>query len=64
MPDGPMPVKPGSAQASVRSFLTSSGYYATAKSTAKFAFTSAPMRVLSDVAGAPQNSIIGGARCG
>jgi sn-glycerol 3-phosphate transport system substrate-binding protein len=42
-------------------FLTSSGYYATAKSTAKFAFTSAPMPYYPDVAGAPQNSIIGGA---
>ena len=42
-------------------FLTSSGYYATAKSTAKFDFTSAPMPYYPDVAGAPQNSIIGGA---
>jgi len=42
-------------------FLTSSGYYATAKGTAKFAFTSAPMPYYPDVAGAPQNSIIGGA---
>jgi sn-glycerol 3-phosphate transport system substrate-binding protein len=41
--------------------LTSSGYYATAKGTAKFAFTSAPMPYYPDVAGAPQNSIIGGA---
>ena len=42
-------------------FLTSSGYYATAKSTAKFDFTSAPMPYYPDVEGAPQNSIIGGA---
>src|SRR5437660_4777522 len=42
-------------------FLTSSGYYATAKGTAKFDFTSAPMPYYPDVAGAPQNSIIGGA---
>ena len=42
-------------------FLTSSGYYATAKSTAKFDFTSAPMPYYPDAAGAPQNSIIGGA---
>ncbi|MFL5202243.1 MAG: extracellular solute-binding protein, partial [Microvirga sp.] len=41
--------------------LTSSGYYATVKSTAKFDFTSAPMPYYPDVAGAPQNSIIGGA---
>ena len=42
-------------------FLTSSGYYATAKSTAKFDFTSAPMPYYPDAPGAPQNSIIGGA---
>src|SRR4051795_1742299 len=42
-------------------FLTSSGYYATAKGTAKFDFTSAPMPYYPDVKGAPQNSIIGGA---
>src|SRR3954464_7878843 len=42
-------------------FLTSSGYYATAKGTAKFDFTSAPMPYYPDVTGAPQNSIIGGA---
>ena len=45
----------------MRDFLTSSGYYATAKSTAKFDFTSAPMPYYPDVTGAPQNSIIGGA---
>jgi len=37
------------------------GYYATAKGTAKFDFTSAPMPYYPDAAGAPQNSIIGGA---
>jgi sn-glycerol 3-phosphate transport system substrate-binding protein len=42
-------------------FLTSSGYYGSAKGTAKFDFTSAPMPYYPDVAGAPQNSIIGGA---
>jgi sn-glycerol 3-phosphate transport system substrate-binding protein len=42
-------------------FLTSSGYYATAKSTAKFDFTSAPMPYYPEAQGAPQNSIIGGA---
>ena len=42
-------------------FLTSSGYYASAKGTAKFNFTSAPMPYYPDVTGAPQNSIIGGA---
>jgi sn-glycerol 3-phosphate transport system substrate-binding protein len=42
-------------------FLTSIGYYGTAKSTAKFDFTAAPMPYYPDVAGAPQNSIIGGA---
>src|SRR5919106_965981 len=42
-------------------FLTSSGYYGTAKATAKFDFTSAPMPYYPDVQGAPQNSIIGGA---
>jgi sn-glycerol 3-phosphate transport system substrate-binding protein len=42
-------------------FLTSSGFYATVKSSAKFEFTSAPMPYYPDVVGAPQNSIIGGA---
>src|SRR4029078_4213974 len=42
-------------------FLTSSGYYATAKSTAKLDLTSPQIRYYPDVAGAPQNSIIGGA---
>jgi sn-glycerol 3-phosphate transport system substrate-binding protein len=42
-------------------FLTSSGYYGTAKATAKFDFTSAPMPYYPEVTGAPQNSIIGGA---
>jgi sn-glycerol 3-phosphate transport system substrate-binding protein len=42
-------------------FLTSSGYYGTVKGTAKFDFTSAPMPYYPDAAGAPQNSIIGGA---
>jgi sn-glycerol 3-phosphate transport system substrate-binding protein len=42
-------------------FLTSSGYYATARNSAKFDFVSAPMPYYPDVTGAPQNSIIGGA---
>jgi sn-glycerol 3-phosphate transport system substrate-binding protein len=42
-------------------FLTSSGFYANVKNNAKFDFTSAPMPYYPDVAGAPQNSIIGGA---
>ena len=42
-------------------FLTSSGSYGNAKGNAKFDFTSAPMPYYPDVAGAPQNSIIGGA---
>src|SRR5580704_17724026 len=42
-------------------FLTSSGYYGTVKGTAKFDFTSAPMPYYPEQAGAPQNSIIGGA---
>src|SRR5262249_52915043 len=42
-------------------FLTSSGFYATVRNSAKFDFTSAPMPYYPDVTGAPQNSIIGGA---
>jgi len=42
-------------------FLTSSGYYATARNSAKFDFVSVPMPYYPDVTGAPQNSIIGGA---
>jgi sn-glycerol 3-phosphate transport system substrate-binding protein len=42
-------------------FLTSSGYYATVSKSAKFDFVSVPMPYYPDVAGAPQNSIIGGA---
>ncbi len=42
-------------------FLTSIGFYATVKNSAKFDFTAAPMPYYPDVAGAPQNSIIGGA---
>ena len=42
-------------------FLTSSGFYATAKASAKFDFVSVPMPYYPDVSGAPQNSIIGGA---
>jgi sn-glycerol 3-phosphate transport system substrate-binding protein len=41
--------------------LTSSGFYGNVKANAKFDFTSAPMPYYPDVAGAPQNSIIGGA---
>jgi sn-glycerol 3-phosphate transport system substrate-binding protein len=42
-------------------FMTSSGFYANVKNNAKFDFTSVPMPYYPDVAGAPQNSIIGGA---
>ena len=40
---------------------TSSGLYGTAKANAKFDFALAPLPYYPDVAGAPQNSIIGGA---
>ncbi len=42
-------------------FLTSIGFYGNVKANAKFAYTAAPMPYYPDVAGAPQNSIIGGA---
>ena len=42
-------------------FLTSSAFYGNVKATAKFDFAAAPMPYYPDVAGAPQNSIIGGA---
>ncbi len=42
-------------------FLTSSGFFGNVKSQAKFNWTNAPMPYYPDVAGAPQNSIIGGA---
>src|ERR1700716_3468444 len=42
-------------------FLTSSGYYGTAKGTAKFDFTSAPMPYYPDVAGGAANHINSGA---
>ncbi len=42
-------------------FLTSSGFFANIKSNAKFDFGSAPMPYYPEIAGAPQNSIIGGA---
>jgi sn-glycerol 3-phosphate transport system substrate-binding protein len=41
--------------------LTSSGFFGNVKANAKFDFTSALMPYYPDVAGAPQNSIIGGA---
>ena len=41
--------------------MTSSGSYATIKSTAKFEFAVAPMPYYPDVKGAPQNAVIGGA---
>src|SRR5215210_6741305 len=41
--------------------LTSSGFFANVKGNAKFAFGNAPMPYYPDQAGAPQNSIIGGA---
>jgi sn-glycerol 3-phosphate transport system substrate-binding protein len=42
-------------------FLTSSAFYGNIKANAKFDFAAAPMPYYPDVAGAPQNSIIGGA---
>ena len=42
-------------------FLTSSGFFGNVKENAKFDFANAPMPYYPDVAGAPQNSIIGGA---
>ena len=42
-------------------FLTSSAFFALVKANAKFDFGNAPMPYYADVAGAPQNSIIGGA---
>ena len=42
-------------------FLTSSGFFAAVRANAKFEFGNAPMPYYPDVAGAPQNSIIGGA---
>lgn len=41
--------------------LTSSGFYGIAKANAKFAWGNAPMPYYPDVAGAPQNSTLGGA---
>lgn len=42
-------------------FLTSSAFYGNVKANAKFDYSNAPMPYYPDVAGAPQNSIIGGA---
>jgi len=42
-------------------FLTSSGFFGQVKNAAKFDWTNAPMPYYPDAAGAPQNSIIGGA---
>jgi sn-glycerol 3-phosphate transport system substrate-binding protein len=42
-------------------FLTSSGFFGNVKNNAKFEWRNAPMPYYPDVAGAPQNSIIGGA---
>ena len=42
-------------------FLTSSGFFGNVKGNAKFEWRNAPMPYYPDVAGAPQNSIIGGA---
>jgi sn-glycerol 3-phosphate transport system substrate-binding protein len=42
-------------------FLTSSAFYGNVKANAKFEFTAVPMPYYPDAAGAPQNSIIGGA---
>ena len=42
-------------------FLTSSAFLGNVKANAKFEYTTAPMPYYPDVAGAPQNAIIGGA---
>jgi sn-glycerol 3-phosphate transport system substrate-binding protein len=42
-------------------FLTSSAFFGNVRANAKFDFGNAPMPYYSDIAGAPQNSIIGGA---
>ena len=42
-------------------FRTSSGFFGNVKANAKFDYAAAPMPYYPDVAGAPQNSIIGGA---
>jgi sn-glycerol 3-phosphate transport system substrate-binding protein len=42
-------------------FLTSSGFFGNVKANAKFEWANAPMPYYPDAAGAPQNSIIGGA---
>jgi sn-glycerol 3-phosphate transport system substrate-binding protein len=42
-------------------FLTSSAFFGNVKANAKFDWSNAPMPYYPDVAGAPQNSIIGGA---
>jgi sn-glycerol 3-phosphate transport system substrate-binding protein len=42
-------------------FLTSSAFFGSVRANAKFDFANAPMPYYPDVAGAPQNSIIGGA---
>jgi len=42
-------------------FLTSSAFLGNVKANAKFEYTTAPMPYYADVAGAPQNAIIGGA---
>jgi sn-glycerol 3-phosphate transport system substrate-binding protein len=42
-------------------FMTSSAFFGNVKANAKFDFTSVPMPYYPDIAGAPQNSIIGGA---
>jgi sn-glycerol 3-phosphate transport system substrate-binding protein len=42
-------------------YLTSSAFYGNVKANAKFDFAAVPMPYYPDVAGAPQNSIIGGA---
>ena len=41
--------------------ITSSGFYGNVKANAKFEWSNAPMPYYPDVAGAPQNSILGGA---
>ncbi|HWX60963.1 sn-glycerol-3-phosphate ABC transporter substrate-binding protein UgpB [Bradyrhizobium sp.] len=42
-------------------YMSSSAFYPNVKANAKFSYTAVPMPYFPDVAGAPQNSIIGGA---
>ena len=57
----PTPARAASHPANAPIFLTSSAFFGNVRANAKFDFGNAPMPYYPDVAGAPQNSIIGGA---